>query len=430
MTTSREFERTVAAWLRDDADRSFPDQLDALLERTVATRQRAWWSSPERWLPMDTTFTGRMSPTMRPSWLLVVLLLVAAMVATIILVGSRQRPLPAPYGPAENGAILYSVNGDIYTAQANGQDARVLIGGDAIDHAPVISNDGTRFIFFRETSPDRFDLLAASIDGREIRKLLATPVERPTWADWSPDGDEVLVLHVDAGRQRLSLVATDGSLDGRQIETGGVAPTWAMWRPPDGREIVFGGVEHDRVALYVASADGAAVRAVAPAKPDLGFYIAPRLSPDGTRVTYWHNQFVNAADHPEGRKSEVHVLDLRTGEDVRVGHDPTSRHELHPRFSPDGRSILFVRFNRIPDTATLHIVDADDSEGLGRQIGPPQAWGVSGALEEPVLEFSPDGSKVILSFGSASRGQIIDIATGAVEQADFADFMFWQRAAR
>jgi Tol biopolymer transport system component len=425
MTMPENFERTVAIWLRTEAERPIPDQLQALLARTTDTRQRQWWSSPGRWLPMDTTLTGRLAPAMRPAWPLIILVLLVALAAAVLLVGARQR-LPAPYGPAVNGSILYSAKGDIHIAAPNGQDVRVLVGGDAIDHAPLPSNDGTKFIFWRVVGPDRFQPMVADIDGRDVRDLVPTIIEEPTWAAWSPDGSEILLVHVEEGRQIVSIVPVDGGGSMRRMPLEGLVPAAPMWRP-DGREIFFQGVARDRVSLYLANADGTAVRQIAPIKGDLGFYIAPRLSPDGTRVTFWHNQFVDIARYPEGRKSEVHVLDLNSGDEIRIGYDPTSRHELHPRFSPDGQSILFVRFGGNPDMASLHIAAVDGSDGVGRQIGPRQVWAPSGVLEEPIIEFSPDGTKVILSFGEESRGQIIDVATGAVEESDYADFVAWQR---
>ena len=68
MITNDAFERTVSDWLHADAEHRIPDHLDAVLRLTSAERQRPAWSSLERWLPMDTTFTGRLAPAMRPAW--------------------------------------------------------------------------------------------------------------------------------------------------------------------------------------------------------------------------------------------------------------------------------------------------------------------------------------------------------------------------
>ena len=55
MTTNDSFDRRLSSWLERDAAGHVPDHLDEVLLHTAATRQRPWWSSPERWLPMDLT---------------------------------------------------------------------------------------------------------------------------------------------------------------------------------------------------------------------------------------------------------------------------------------------------------------------------------------------------------------------------------------
>ena len=74
--------------------------------QSVATRQRRWWSSPERWLPGRQL---RLAPAPRVAWLLVVLALLLAIGAVAVVIGSRQPP------PVTNGAVIYGSNdGDIF----------------------------------------------------------------------------------------------------------------------------------------------------------------------------------------------------------------------------------------------------------------------------------------------------------------------------
>jgi Tol biopolymer transport system component len=336
--------------------------------------------------------------------------------------------LPAPYGLADNGSIVYSADGAIRIADADGTDPRVLIEGPAEDVAPILSNDGTRLLFFRANGGD-WDLWAARIDGSEVLALTPAPLSDPRWADWSPDGSRVLVDHVRAGRRIMSVVATDGSRSVRDLDVGLLSAERPMWRPPDGREVVFRGEQDGRAALYSIGADGVGLRQIAPKDAvDDGAYLEPRVAPDGTRMTYWHNRPVDPTPFGETRKSEVHVLDIATGEDVRVGYDPTSRHEFWPKFSPDGRSILMARLEG-RDAASVVVALSDGSDGPGRRIARYSGWLATGALSDPVLEFSPDGRKIALSFGAAFRVKIIDVATGTEEFGDNADWVLWQRIA-
>jgi Tol biopolymer transport system component len=429
MIADDRFERLISDWLHVDAEHRVPDHLDAVLRLTRSERQRPAWSSLERWLSMDTTLTGRLAPAMRPAWPLVVLLLLVTMVAAIlVIVGSRQQQLPAPYGPADNGSILYSVHGDIFIANPDGSAAHALISGPTDDVAPVVSRDGTRFLFFRKEFEGGYGLLVVDIDGTNERVLSKEPLRDPSWADWSPDGSQVLVVHKIGAVNVASIIDIDGSGSMRRLDLGDVTPEFPIWRPPDGREIVFRGASFDGVALYSIGADGNDLRQIAPLKSIEGStcldgcYLGLRMSPDGTRVTFWHNMAADLATFPEGRKSEVHVLDLARQVDTRIGYDPRSRHELLPKFSPDGKSVLFVRFPVDGDAVLL--IAAADGTGMARQIGPPQTWG------EGAFEFSPDGRKIMLTFlGESRRMQVIDVATGTSRTGEYADWQAWQRVA-
>ena len=59
MTTRDTFGRDLSRWLHEDAEHRVSDHLGEVLVRTAATRQRPWWSSPERWLPMDSVAVRR-----------------------------------------------------------------------------------------------------------------------------------------------------------------------------------------------------------------------------------------------------------------------------------------------------------------------------------------------------------------------------------
>ena len=113
MTLNDGFDRTVSDWLDEQAGHGMPGYLDEVLTRTTRTRQRPWWSSPERWLPVQST--ARFAQVPRMAWLLVVLGLVVALGTAILVVGSPKRP-PSPFGPAAQGNVLYAgTDGDIYS---------------------------------------------------------------------------------------------------------------------------------------------------------------------------------------------------------------------------------------------------------------------------------------------------------------------------
>ena len=68
MSTNDMFGQELSTWLQEEGEHRVPDHLREVLVRTAATRQRPWWSSPERWLPMQTTL--RLVPVPRIASLL------------------------------------------------------------------------------------------------------------------------------------------------------------------------------------------------------------------------------------------------------------------------------------------------------------------------------------------------------------------------
>ena len=83
MTTRDTFGRDLSQWLREEGEHRVPDHLAEVLVRSAATRQRPWWASLERWLPMQTTL--RFTPVPRVAWLLVISGLVVALSAAVLI---------------------------------------------------------------------------------------------------------------------------------------------------------------------------------------------------------------------------------------------------------------------------------------------------------------------------------------------------------
>ena len=133
MTTDDRFARNLSAWLVEDGAQRVPDHLAEVLVHSAATRQRPWWSSPERWLPVDTTLRPRLFNTPSAGRLLAVALLVllAAAIAAFA-IGSQHR-LPAPFGIVANGAVIGSRDGDLYRFDVTTGQATLLLGDPGYD---------------------------------------------------------------------------------------------------------------------------------------------------------------------------------------------------------------------------------------------------------------------------------------------------------
>ena len=87
----------------------------------------------------------------------------------------------------------------------------------------------------------------------------------------------------------------------------------------------------------------------------------PQISPDGTKLAA-----------TIGSSLWVYPLDGRPP--VRL----TSENSLSPRWSPDGRSIVYERFGAV---AGLHAIAADGSSSFPRAVGPPGHFHAHGFID-------------------------------------------------
>jgi Tol biopolymer transport system component len=398
MTTNEGFDRRLSAWLRDDAASRVPDHLDEVLLRTAGMRQRAWWSSLERWLPMDTSVPLRQFN--RPSLgrtALVAVLTIALVGLLLAVVASRQRRLPEPFGPAMNGAIVMSHDGDIYGVDPVTHAARLLVGGTTMDFAPTFSRDGTKMMIVRgpaepAASPavdQGLALVVADADGSNVHEL-SPGIKGLDWSDWSPDGKRIAFISHERenGPGLISVINVDGT--GRTTLDVGRPAHFVSWMPPLGEEIVFRAGKilpgDPAPGIWAVRPDGTGLRqlSVRPAEND-DDYMTPAVSPDGKRVSYTSN----------GSTAHIHVLDLATGQDT-ILPDPTegvTNQYGSAYFSPDGRLVGYIRDFPVGGTYQF-VVAPSDGSGIGHTIGP--------RLTQPFGDVNyawvPDGTAVVVDY--------------------------------
>jgi hypothetical protein len=443
MSANDTFGRSLAAWLQDDAANRVPDHLTEVLVRTAATRQRAWWSSPERWLPMDLTArASSLAPPRLGRALLIVVLMLALVGLAIVAVGSRQQRLPAPFGPAVTGLIAQEASGDIYAIDPVTRRRTIIVGGPEHDDAPYFSLDGTKLAFFRQVSATEHVVMVALPDGSDARRV-SSPLKRWSGFEWTPDlawsGDGSLIavagLRASPGPNQPTDVITivnvhDGT--SRVLDIG-MAATEVSWLPPLGQELVFRGTPSGRPeAIFAARPDGAGLRLLTPQDgiPGEG-YQSPVVSPDGRLLAYstW-----------EGNVVGLHVRDLADGPTAAI---PSTERlgDLWPVvFSPDGRSLLMYQQSRDGPPPVFGgdiqlVLAPADGTATGRPLGPMIEFTDQGRVHWLKGGFSPDGNEVLaLQSTDDAPGQVlwtlpVDGMPGTSEPASAAHLPTLQRIA-
>lgn len=408
-----------------------PDYTDDVLAITARTGQRPRWTFPERWLPMIIARQRIALPTFpwRP---ILAVLTILALLAAAVYVASMQRRVPAPFGPARNGAIVYGRAGDLFIRDTLDAPERLMIGGAPEDIAPGFTRDGRHLTFLRRTSgsagstDERLDGYLADLDGSNAVDVTG-PLKAPNWADLSPD-DAVMVVQAatpisvfgsDDLRSRLYRVDLRHPGVPQPIDLAGLtAATTPSFRGPDGAEIVFRGFVFEgstvRTGVFAARPDGSGLRPLTPTDGTADAYQQPLLSPDGRLLTYTTWTSV---------RLQIHVRDLASGADRTITAPDVD--EGYATFSPDGSRVTFVQYTEGYDQIMLMPM-APGSVPVAAGPIYPQVDGqyISSA-------FSPDGRFLMVNDPASKETRIVDaVAGGDGDVVPWATSGFgWQRLA-
>ena len=399
-----------------------PDYTESILARTAATSQRPGWMVPERWFSMS-AISERLTaaPRIPLRTIGVVALLILVVLAAALIVGGRQRQLPLPYGPAGNGLVVYASESDIYVGDPVTRETRRITTGAEVDGYPGYTKDGTAITFLRSTSGDPAlagHLMIVGADGSVPRQLTDEPLTGVSGGDGSGDGRSIAVISRIRGVSSITVfdVATG---DERVLDVG-MPVERVSFRPPNGDELMFVGLQGENQTIYTIGSDGSNKHVVV--GPTSGIQ-GPQWSPDGSRIAY--SQFDVATN-----RVFTHIVGAYgNGADV-LENPPGVIYQLFPVWSPDGRSVLVARGywddavivpdGTAADYSRFAIITVDgsapDKELCDCFSSYAVGWG-----------WSPDGTKLVSNLdGDLS---VIDIATG--EETSFDGWLnaSWQRIA-
>lgn len=355
-------------------------------------------------------------PAMRPFLFLALVALLLLAIVTALVVGSQRR-LPAPFGPAGNGAIVFERNGDLLIADALAGTSRSLVAGPETETYPTFSNQGDRVAFVRPLDGG-FQLLSVRPDGSDVRTLASFPGDLDGYR-WSPDGSAILLNYTetDPSGFRLAVVNADGS--GIRSLDVGTAADWASWRP-GGRQLAFRGQVGDgTAAVFIADADGSNLRRL-PIESSGGLdFEGLGWSPDGT-----HLGFMSGA---RDAGWQIRVADIGPDGDLTayrpLKFDPESFDEMLPAWSPDSSQFAFILMK---DNIYQMAIGRPDGTGL-RMVGPRivdrNGFGYG---------WAPDGRSLLIAarMGSTSLWSV-DPTTGEATAVDAPTDRIpaWQRVA-
>lgn len=240
-----------------------------------------------------------------------------------ILYASTEHLGPAcpPRPDYSRGYVWALYDYDIYTAGADGSDARRITRNPGYDAEATLSPDGQTIVFTSLRDGD-LDIYTMRVDGSQVRRLTHT-MGYDGGPFFSPDGKRIVY------RAFHPATAADSADYRSLLAQGLVRPT--------------------RMDLWVMNADGTGQRQVT-RLPGASF--APYFHPDGRRIIFASN-----FKDPESRNFDLYLINLDGSGLEQV--TTSSEFDAFPTFSPDGTRLVWAsnRRGKAPHETNIFIAD-------------------------------------------------------------------------
>lgn len=225
---------------------------------------------------------------------------------------------------------------------------------------------------------------------------------------WSPDGKKIVFTSNRDGNENVYIMDANGK-NQRELtkyRLSDYGPSWS----PDGKRIAYTSYRHKNIDIYIMDADGKNSRRLTYSP---GEDSSPSWSSDGKKIVFESMR--------EGY-SEIYTMD-NEGENIkRLTHNNVM--DIEPSWSPDGKTIAFTS-QREGDIVSKIYLMGIDGKNQGRLTSKEDYTDFS--LSENYCEsnpsWSPDGRKIVYTFGSKETGNfeiyIINIETKEIKRLTY-----------
>ena len=233
--------------------------------------------------------------------------------------GDKQCPPPPDRSRGYVWAIYPSY--DIFTANADGSNAKQLTETPGYDAETTITRDGKKLVFTSTRDGD-LDIYTMDTDGKNVRRL-TNELGYDGGPFWSYDGKQIVYRahHPKTEEQKADYTAL--------LKQNLIRPT--------------------TLEIFVMNADGSNKRQVtANGKANFG----PYFFPDGKRIIFSSN-----IDDTRGRNFDLYRINVDGSGLERITFNNTF--DGFPMFSPDGKKLVFASNRNAAKEGDTNIFIAD-----------------------------------------------------------------------
>ena len=296
---------------------------------------------------------------------------------------------------ADGSKLVYCNQGDLFVSKSDGTGSQKLASMPGLITAPQLSPDGRRlrFTFLDVSHTGSQSLWEVTVQGTDLHPLLPGWQTPSSEADgkWTRDGKYFIFEaqgQIWALPQRAGLF---GQTNGKPIQLTNSPLTLASPLPDQyGKQLfVIGRAKHGILSRYERS---------------VGEFV-PFLSGSSVEMTNFSKdgQWIAYVTYPEGA---LWRAKLDGSERLRLTDPPF--YAVNPRWSPDGKHILF-RVEQTGEPTKIYMVSSDG--------GTPEELLPGDAVPRYDPSWSPDGNRIlfdeILSDGSRTL-KVLDLRTHRV----------------
>jgi Tol biopolymer transport system component len=216
----------------------------------------------------------------------------------------------------------------------------------AMNLSPAVSPDGRYVAFFGRREIFTVDLYIADAATGEIVRRLTSPNRDEHFdalsfiqsaGSWSPDGSKFAFIVFAGGDNQIAIMDIASRNIERRINVEGVGAVQTVAWSPDGSSIVFSGMAGGLSDLYLLELGSGTVRQLT---DDRFANLHPAWSPDGRTIAYVTDAATDY-DRLVYGDMQIALLDVASGQTRLLELFPTGKH-INPQFSPDGLDLYFL----------------------------------------------------------------------------------------